>query len=125
MTGKSNKELQEENSELKQRLNNLASNFDNLSEEHKTLQIEFKQEKEKGNRKCNNCEKKSENVPNLKKHRSYDRSTVEVLKCDLCTKEFNEVWKMEAHKKKHKMYPCDQCEQTFEYGYIKKKHMLV
>ena len=65
----------EENSELKQRLNNLASNFDNLSEEHKSLQTQFKQEKEKENLKCNKCENDSENVPNLKKNRSEYRAT--------------------------------------------------
>ena len=53
----------------------MESNFDNLSEEHKSLQTQFKQEKEKENLKCNKCENDSENVPNLKKNRSEYRAT--------------------------------------------------
>ena len=49
----------------------------------------------------------------------------QVFKCDQCTKEFNEEWKMKAHTKKHKRYQCEQCEKTFEYLDIKKKYVLI
>ena len=97
----------------------MASNFDNLSEEHKSLQTQLKQEKEKENHKCNKCENNSENLPNLKKHRSDHMATSpQVFKCDQCIKDFNDEWKMKAHKKKHKRFQCEQCEKNFEYLYI-------
>ena len=49
----------------------------------------------------------------------------QVFKCDQCTKEFNEEWKMKAHKKKHKKFQCEQCEKNFESLDIKKKHVLI
>ena len=46
MPVKSKKDLQSENSELKEKLNMVTNNFEKLSEEHKSLQANFKLEKD-------------------------------------------------------------------------------
>ena len=125
MPVKSKKEIQTENSELKQKLINVTSNFEKLSQEHKSLKTELIQEREKGKNRCNKCDKISENGKNLKKHMNDRRSTVGLFKCDQCTKVFNDEWKLSAHNKKHEKYQCDQCEKSFDYIDIKRKHILI
>ena len=124
MSTKTNKDFQTENSELIEKLNTLRHNFENLSDDHKKLQEEKRNFKCK-NCKCNNCEKKVEKAKNLKKHRSEENSGNMVFICDLCNKEFNEKWMMNAHRKKHRMHKCDRCDKTFKYQDIKKKHILI
>ena len=123
MTGKNKKELQSENSEMKERLNILQINFEKLSEEHKALQVELIQEKEKNKR--NNGDKSTETLKDLRKHNNKHESQTEVFKCDFCNKDFNEQWKMCAHIKKHDKHKCELCDKTFKYLDIKKKHILV
>ena len=61
----------------------------------------------------------------MKKHRSEEDSGNRVFNCDLCNKEFNEKWMMNAHRKKHRMHKCDRCDKTFKYEDIMKKHVLI
>ena len=42
-----------------------------------------------------------------------------------CDKSFREEWKINAHTKVHKKYPCDQCSKTFQYESIKQKHIKI
>ena len=65
------------------------------------------------------------NVVRLKTHTLDHGSPSGFYKCDQCNKEFNEEWKMSAHRKIHTKYQCDQCEKSFQYLDIKKKHILV
>ena len=125
MPVKTKTDLQTENSKLKEKLNMVENNFEKLSGEHKSLQADFKIEKERRNQRCSNCDHKSENKINLKKHKNEHRSRSEIIKCEQCEKEFSEEWKLRAHEKKHKKYQCDQCDKTFEYLDIKKKHILI
>ena len=122
MTAKTKKEFQAENSDLRKRLNMVTINFDKLSEDHKSLQTKVILEKEKKH-VCKRCDENLESVNDVRKHRS--RASIEVFKCDQCMKEFDQMWKMRAHEKKHKKYQCDKCERSFEYQDILKKHKLV
>ena len=63
-----------------------------------------------------------ENGNNLKKHNGNLTSPIRMFKCDKCKKEFNREWKMHAHDKIHRKY---QCEKSFEYQDIKKKHVQI
>ena len=42
-----------------------------------------------------------------------------------CEKIFNQEWKLNAHKKGHIKYTCDQCEKGFQYESIKDIHTKV
>ena len=95
MATKTNKELQTENSDLTFKLKNLKENFDKLSVEHKILPTQLISEKEKTNKKCNNCIKNLENVTNTKKLRNDPKSKTIVFKCDQCEKEFYDEWNFE------------------------------
>ena len=125
MASKSKKDLQTENSELNQKLNMVTNNLKKLSEEHKTLQTELIQEREKSKHVCNKCDTNSEKVRNLKKHITVKKPTIGLLKCEQSEKVFVEEWKLNAHKKKHEKYPCEKCERTFNYLDTKNKHVLI
>ena len=45
-----------------------------------------------------------------------------VIKCDVCKKIFDEEWKLNAPKKNHNTYKCDQCDRIFSSQDIKQKH---
>ena len=50
------------------------------------------------------------------------------FKCDHCSLEFPEKWKMIAHIKKNhdlKPYHCDKCDEKFEYHRELKDHKLI
>ena len=117
MPEKSKKDLQSENSELKDKLNMVTNNFEKLSEEHKSLQANFKM-KERRNQTCNNCDYNMKNKTNFKKHKNGHRSSSEIFKCEECKTEFIEEWKLRAHEKKHKKYQCDPCGKSFDYLHI-------
>ena len=108
MANKTNNDFQTENSELREKLNTLGLNFKTLSDDHKKLQLELIAAEEK--KMCKNCEKNLTNVKNLKKHRSDKDSCKGVFKCDMCEKEFNKEWMMNAHKNNHRIHKCDRCD---------------
>ena len=61
----------------------------------------------------------------MKKHENDKDSKTRVFKCDHCDSEFKEKWKMNAHLKKHEKHKCEQCEKSFKYLDLKKKHILI
>ena len=42
-----------------------------------------------------------------------------------CEKSFDQVWKLNAHKKVHEKYACEKCEKSFQYESIKDIHNKV
>ena len=64
---------------------------------------------------------KFKNLTGLKKH----DDNYGIFKCVRCEKEFDEQWKLSAHMKIHEKYQCEQCEKSFKYADIKKKHILI
>ena len=61
----------------------------------------------------------------FQKHENDKHFKTSVFKCDHCDSEFNDKWKMNAHLKKHEKHKCEQCDKTFKYLDINKKHILV
>ena len=114
MVGKNKKELLKENSELKEELADITTKYDKLSERIKTLETELK---------CNKCVRTSENSTNVKKHP--DQHIPLMYNCDKCRKEFDEEWKLNSHLKVCKVNKCDQCDKSFKYIEIKKKHVQI
>lgn len=112
MTGKTKKEIQNENIALRKELNEIKSKYEQLSE------------KTASNVKCNNCEKTSVTAGDVSKPQDYRNSVIQT-KCDHCGKVFNEQWKMTAHLKTCKQNQCEMCDKTFKYEELKKKHMLI
>ena len=43
----------------------------------------------------------------------------------MCEREFHEEWMRRAHMKTHEKFKCEQCEKSFKYLDIKKKHVLI
>ena len=62
---------------------------------------------------------------NLIIHKKTQHITQETLECTACDKRFSEEWKLNAHMKSHKKYPCDKCEKTFRYESLKEKHIKI
>ena len=111
MTGKTKKEIQNENIALKKELNEINLKYEQLSA--KTAS------------KCSKCEKNSVNVKDVSKPQYYRNSVIQTVKCDHCGKVFDEQWKMTAHLRNCKQNKCEVCDKTFKYEELKKKHMLI
>ena len=45
--------------------------------------------------------------------------------CDECEKVLNEEWKLNAHKKKHKNFKCNQCSKSLKTEDIMEKHVYI
>ena len=61
----------------------------------------------------------------LREHKDNEHNAEkEIFKCDMCEYEFDEEWKRSAHSKIHK-YKCEQCEKSFKYLDIKRKHVAI
>ena len=114
MTGKNKKELQKENSELKEELTDIKTKYDELLERIKSLEKDLN---------CNKCDKSSANSSSVKKHQNEHIPLI--YECEQCRKEFDEEWKLGSHLKVCKMIKCDQCEKSFKYLEIKKKHVQI
>ena len=122
MTGKiqNKKELQKENNEIKKELSDVKNHYANLLEEYRTLEA-----KTTSSIKCSECEKKLESFKIVKKPQENHRPAKDMVKCDHCEKDFNEIWKLNAHLKRCKVNKCDVCDKTFKYTDLLKKHILI
>ena len=122
MTGKiqNKKELQKENNEIKKELSDVKNHYANLLEEYRTLEA-----KTTSSIKCSECEKKLESFKIVKKPQENHRPAKDMVKCDHCEKDFNEIWKLNAHLKRCKVNKCDVCDKTFKYTDLLKKHVLI
>ena len=103
MTGKSKKELQNENNVLKKELSEIRISYAQLSK------------KSTSNVKCNKCDNSFERMTKVKKPQEDHNSLNLSFRCDQCYKVFNEKWKMDAHQRACKIYRCDFCDQTVRY----------
>ena len=74
--------------------------------------------------KCRECEEKFENRSLLKKH--ILNLHPKYIKCEYCSLEFNENWKLEEHMSIHgykKTFSCDLCDKRFVLKWRLKKHI--
>ena len=121
MTAKTKKELQAENVLLKEQLNDIKAKFSKLSEKYKKMQENIPI----STLKCHKCSKNFQCSEDLKKHMIKHTDKSYTFKCDLCDLDFNEEWKMLAHKKTHSRFDCEKCDRNFQYQVLKEKHMSI
>ena len=121
MTAKTKKELQAENISLKEELANVKEKFAELSEKFKKLE----QHKQIPLFQCKKCQKSFLSSEDLKIHMKNHADRNQIFKCDECDLEFNEEWKILAHKKSHVKFKCGKCEKSFKYEILRDKHMKI
>ena len=123
---KNKKELQAENSGLKEELSDIKVKFAKLSEKYEVLQKQSNQNnrREEMSIKCDECDFVVGNISELRKHKNIHKG-IEKFCCCVCSQDFDEEWKMEAHKKKHKSFACDQCGKNFKFMDIMEKHKKI
>ena len=123
---KSKKELQAENVALKEEFSDVTVKFTKLYEKYEVLQKQSNKEdrREEIIFKCDVCDLVFGNLSELRKHKNLHKG-VEKFGCCVCCQEFDEEWKMEAHKKKHKLFACDQCGKQFKVMDIMEKHKKI
>jgi hypothetical protein len=127
MNGKTKRVLEEENSTLKDDDTNLKLKCETLFEENKILKSKCNPEKavKSTTFNCYKWDTSFGTFNELKKHKSEHEPQYEVNKCGQYEKTFDEEWKMNAHMKSYKNYPCSQCGKTFKYLEILKKHSKI
>ena len=121
MTNKTKKELQAEILLLRQELADIKTKFSQLSEKCKSLE----QIEKSSSFLCHKCSKNFQTNEALKNHMRNHQDKKESVKCFECDLEFNEEWKMLAHKKNRTNVKCDKCDKIFRCQVIKEKHMSI
>ena len=123
MTGKSKKDLQQENSKLKEELSDIRLKHESLLQNFETLKKNS--ETRRKTFKCNKCDNSFESMVDLKAHKDTHGKSGEKFECDMCGKVVNEEWKMCAHRKIHEKFDCTVCGKHFKYLDTKLKHTKI
>ena len=121
MTSKTKKELQAENISLKEELANIKEKFAELSEKYKKIE----QNNQISLFQCKKCHKSFVSSEDLKKHMRNHADRNQIFKCDECDLEFNEEWKILAHKRRHVKFKCGKCEKSFKNEILREKHVKI
>ena len=120
MTRKAVKDLDSELHSLRKEFQELTANFGTLFEKYENL------EKKCEIYQCKICEEGFASKREFMKHKKCHMSVLPgKSKCDDCDKTVNEQWKLNAHVKIHKKFPCEKCEKVFEVKDIKEKHVKI
>ena len=100
MAKKTIKELDGALTALTNEFKDLKKLYDELNEKYERLE----KKNEESKTKCNVCDEVFSNKKHLMRHSKTQHETPGQSKCAECEKSFDQLWKLNAHKKVHEKY---------------------